>query len=196
MIILIILQTIAIGGLILYIHKRDEKITSITEHKLHTSEKFLRTVAGGIAQRFSHDSTSDLPTSFFLVQTKEEFYSFAAHIIQRIDGGSVYLTYHSTYAYPHFEIERADGSYIGIALAKRTEVPYETIAILHSHIIHQQAQGGYVVTTSTFTPEAYVYAKKLDIQLINGVQLATLWMEAMDHTRYEEKQPFRSDRHL
>lgn len=196
MIILIILQAIAIGGLILYIFKRDENIASLIKHQLHTSENFLRTVADGIAQRFSHDSTDDLQASFFLTETKKDFISFAAHILQRIDGGSVYLTYHSTYTYPHFEIQRADGTYTGVALPQRTEVTYETIAILHSHMIHQQAQGGYIVTTSTFTPEAYLYAQKLDIQLINGIQLATFWIEAMDYTRYEEKPNFRSNRRL
>lgn len=196
MIILIILQAIAIGGLILYMYKKDEDMTSFIEHKLRTSENFLRTVAAGIAQRFSHDSTDDIPTSFFLTETKKDFISFAAEIIQRIDGGSVYLTYHSSYAYPHFEIERADGTYVGIALSQHDEVTYETIAILHSHIIHQQAQGGYIVTTSTFTPEACLYAQKLEIQLINGIQLATCWIEAMDYTRYEEKQNFRSNRQL
>jgi restriction system protein len=43
------------------------------------------------------------------------------------------------------------------------------IAILHSNIIKQGLQGGYVITTGDFTKNALRYAEELNIELINGV---------------------------
>lgn len=194
MVVLIVIQFLIIGGLIWYIQSRDNRLTSLKEIKIATTENFLRTTAAGIFQRFSHEEDNETISSLFLTETHEDFISFAAQIIQRTEGGSIYLTHHSTYGHPHFEIERADGKYVGMAIVQSTDLTYEIIALLHSHLIQEQAQGGYVITTSDFTSHTYQYAKNLEVELINGKQLATAWLDAMDYTRYEEEPYTRSNR--
>ncbi|WP_286177257.1 restriction endonuclease [Bacillus sp. AFS017274] len=65
---------------------------------------------------------------------------------------------------------------------------FEAIAILHSNIIKQGLQSGYVITTGDFTKNAREYAEGLNIELINGVQLVDLWLEGLENGEQEIKQ--------
>ncbi len=186
MIVLIVIQFLIIGGLIWYIQHTERRKATLQKERLVASDHFLRTAAAGIFERFSD---KELSSNIFLTETETDFITFAAQIMQRVDQGTIYITYKSQYGYPHFEIERADGIYPGIAIVESADITYEKIALLHSHLIQQQAQGGYVITTSNFTTQAYEYAKNLEIELINGKQLVTYWLQAMDHAIYEKK-PF------
>lgn len=51
-------------------------------------------------------------------------------------------------------------------------------------MVKQNAKGGYVVTTSDL-PSAKKYAEDLNIELVNGVQLVTYWLESMESSVYE-----------
>lgn len=194
MVILVVIQFLIIGGLIWYIQTTESRLTTLREVNIRASEKFLRTTAAGVLHRFSKDSHDEDQSPIFLSEMKIDFIAFAAQVIQRTKDGTIYLTHHSTFGHPHFEIERADGTYAGMAIVQSSDLTYETIALLHSHIIQQQAQGGYVVTTGDFTPHAYQYAQGLEIELINGKQFVTYWLHAMDHIRYEKEQPTRTNR--
>lgn len=184
MLVLILLQFLIIGGLIWYIQHTERRKATLQKEKLVASDHFLRTAAAGILERFSNQ---EHPSNIFLTETETDFITFAAHIVQRVDQGTIYITYKSPYGYPHFEIERADGIYLGIAIVDSEDITYEKVALLHSHLIHQQAQGGYVITTSDFTPQTYTYAQNLEIELINGKQLVTHWLQAMNHAIYDKK---------
>lgn len=201
MIFFMVIQFITIGILLWYIQTNKDQTTVLQEEKIATSENFLRTTAMGLAMRFSNPSedgpskdaleeeqTSDL----FSKQTEADFISFASQIIQHKDGGTVYITGDPTHNSPHFEIERADGTYIGMSFVASMDISYEPIALLHSHLIKDQAQGGYIITTSDFTEHAYRYAQTLEITLIHGVQLANFWLQSMDYTYYEKEPSTRS----
>lgn len=189
--ILMIIQFIAIGALLWYIKAADDRAFALKETKIDMSETFLRTVAMGLAHRFhfpeqTEEETEHESSTLFLEHTKSDFIDFATQIIRHIDGGTVYLTNKAQHDRTHFEIERADGMYVGMAIVSETDIHYEPVALLHSHLIQQQAQGGYIITTSDFTDHAKRYTSALEIELINGRQLAAYWIQTMEEKRYEE----------
>lgn len=192
--VLMIIQFIAIGALLWYIKAADDRAFVLKETKITMSETFLRTVAMGLAHRFrsperteeSNERTDEREGSaLFLEHTKTDFINFATQIIQHMDGGTVYVTNKAEHDRTHFEIDRADGMYVGMAIVSETDLHYEPVALLHSHLIQQQAQGGYIITTSDFTDHAKRYSKALEIELINGRTLAAYWIQMMEEKRYE-----------
>ncbi len=203
MAILMIIQFIAIGALVWYIKTMDDRSIALTETKIEMSETFLRTIAMGLARRFhlrsdqertSEQAAEQNSSALFIEQTKTDFIDFASQIIQQIDGGTIFLMNKAQHDRTHFEIERADGMYVGMAIVSETDISYEPIALLHSHLIQQQAQGGYIITTSDFTEHAKRYVKELEIELINGRQLAAYWIQTIGEKRYETANTSRSKR--
>jgi restriction system protein len=61
-------------------------------------------------------------------------------------------------------------------------VGFEPIAIIHSQMIKQKALGGFVVTTSYFTPNAIKYSEELNINLIDGQRLIDMWTQGVENT--------------
>ncbi|NOU99105.1 restriction endonuclease [Paenibacillus planticolens] len=71
--------------------------------------------------------------------------------------------------------------------ADNNPVSFDPIAIIHSQMIKQNAKGGYVITTSTFTLNAKVYAEGLNIKLIEGRELIDLWVRSLEHKILHQK---------
>lgn len=124
-------------------------------------------------------------TNLFIKQVPFEFEEFVAEIMKSKYGGSVITTSKSGDFGVDFEQEREDGLYLGQAKAKKHDLDFSPIALVHSNMIKQGAKGGYVITTSDFTPSAKKYAENLNIELINGEELVTYWLESMDSKVYE-----------
>jgi restriction system protein len=54
-------------------------------------------------------------------------------------------------------------------------------------MVKKGAKGGYVITTSSFTPAARQYAEGLGIELIDGVKLVDLWLSGLVNVEQEIK---------
>lgn len=65
---------------------------------------------------------------------------------------------------------------LGQVKCYREDMGYEPIAILHSNMIKQNALKGYVVSTAGFNENARSYARGLNIDLINGMDLVEMWI--------------------
>jgi restriction system protein len=63
--------------------------------------------------------------------------------------------------------------------APNRAVDYVPIALLHSQLVRMGADGGFFVTTSTFTDQAVSYAESVGIELWNGEQFLEMWMETV-----------------
>lgn len=88
-----------------------------------------------------------------------------------------YLIDGLNYLLHHFTEE---GLYLGQVKAWNADLDFTPIALTHSNMVKQGANGGYIITTSDFTPSARRYAEDLGIELINGIQLVTYWPESME----------------
>jgi restriction system protein len=92
------------------------------------------------------------------------------------------------------DIEHGSGSdkIFGQVKCYKDDLSFDPIALVHSNMIKHGATKGYVVTTSSFTENARLYAQDLDVDLIDGVQLVEMWinyknpvMETVEAKPYE-----------
>ncbi|SHG65610.1 restriction system protein [Ornithinibacillus halophilus] len=96
--------------------------------------------------------------------------------------GSVEVTPKSNDFGVDFTHQREDGLYLGQVKVHTSDLDYTAIALVHSNMVKMEANGGYVITTSDFTPSARQYAKDLKIDLINGIELVEHWIDSMNST--------------
>lgn len=198
MVLIIILLLIIIGGLIWYIKKRGEQEAAIIARKIETSLELKRTMAMGLYYRFNfpyskndnQEIVFDKSTEIFIKQLPFQFEDFVVPIMKSQYGGNAFVTVKTGDYGVDFEHEREDGLYLGQVKAYKDNLDYTPIALIHSNMVKRGAKGGYVVTTSDFSPAAKKYAKGLNIELIDGVKLVTYWLEAMDNKVYEPTEEF------
>ncbi|WP_068672174.1 restriction endonuclease [Oceanobacillus sp. Castelsardo] len=196
--ILVLMLLLIIGGLVWYIKKRNEQEAALIARKIESSVELKRTMAMGLCYRFNfpkvknekQENVFEKSTNLFIKQVPFEFEEFVAEIMKIKYGGSVITTSKSGDFGVDFEQDREEGLYLGQAKAKKHDLDFSPIALVHSNMIKQGAQGGYVITTSDFTPSAKKYAENLNIELINGVDLVTYWLESMDSKVYELSEEF------
>ena len=62
-------------------------------------------------------------------------------------------------------------------------MPFNAIALVHSNMVKEDAKGGYVVTTGSYTVNAQRYAEGLNIQLIDAPKLAEMYIEVLQNER-------------
>lgn len=84
-----------------------------------------------------------------------------------------------------FEHSNGSNKYLGQVKCKKTDISFDPIAILHSNMVKQSAQGGYMITTSSFTKDAKQYAEGLNIELVDGVRLVELWLNGVKRDEEE-----------
>jgi restriction system protein len=170
-----------------YSHKRktDYQTQLLAQH-IDKSKEMKKTLAMGIYMRFRKETEEDksLSTSY-LKQDPLMFESFVAEVIERAKGGSTWVSPPTGDFGIDFEHTTEDGLYLGQVKCYRGDLPFEAIALVHSNIVKRDAVGGYVITTGSFTPAAREYAKGLDIELIEGVQLVELWLEGLEYAEQE-----------
>ncbi|WP_010648780.1 restriction endonuclease [Oceanobacillus massiliensis] len=198
LVLIIILLLIIIGGLIWYIKKRDEQEAAIIVRKIETSLELKRTMAMGLYYRFNFPRVKNdnqeieflKSTDLFLKQLPYQFEDFVVPIMKNQYGGHAFTTVKSGDYGIDFEHEREDGLYLGQVKAYKENLDFTPIALIHSNMVKRGAKGGYVVTTSNFSPAARKYAKDLNIELIDGIKLVTYWLEALANKVYESNEEF------
>lgn len=134
------------------------------------------TLRVGLYNRFKRDMEEEKEETPLL------FEHFVADIMANLRGGSTYVTKSSGDFGIDIEEENNDGLFLGQVKCYNdlNLVSFGPIAFIHSQMVKQGAAGGYVVTTSDFTPNARAYAEGLNIELINGRQLVELWLKHLD----------------
>lgn len=180
-----------IGGLLWYIKKLNDKEEAVIARKFNSTDELKRTIAMGLHARFNADVQKNVyreSTDLFIKQIFFAFEDFAAQIFKRKYGDKLFFTTTTGDYVVDFEQDRKDGLYLGQAKVKKDDLDFTPIALIHSNMIKDGAKGGYVITTSDFTLSARRYAEGLDIELINGIQLATYRLETLDYTIYEPKE--------
>lgn len=191
-VLIIFVEFLIIGGLIWYIKKRNEHDASLIAQKIESGQKIKRTMAMGLAYRFNFpvikdekgEKVFDKATDLFLKETNYEFEKFASDLMAKRFGGTSFTTVKTGDFGVDFEHNREEGLYLGQVKAYKNDLDYQPIALVHSNMIKRNAKGGYVITTSDFTASARSYAKGLNIELIDGVDLVTYWLETMDSKVY------------
>lgn len=170
-----------------YSHKKktDYQTQLLAQH-IDKSEEMKKTLAIGLYMRFRKEIEEDkVLSSSYLKQDPIMFESFVAEVIERAKGGSTWVSPPTGDFGIDFEHTTEDGLYLGQVKCYRGDLPFEAIALVHSNIVKRDAVGGYVITTGSFTPAAREYAKGLDIELIEGVQLVELWLEGLEYAEQE-----------
>ncbi len=176
---------------LLYSNKRQKLLlVSYQENALEafsSHEDMKETLRIGLYNRFKRDLEMEKEDNPLL------FEQFAAEIMTTVRGGRTYVTKGSGDFGIDIEEHSNEGLYLGQVkcYSDQNLVGFDPIAIVHSQMIKQGAAGGYVITTSEFTSNAYMYAEGLNIDLINGKQVVELWLDYLDpkHDPIEELQP-------
>jgi restriction system protein len=133
------------------------------------------TLLQGLVARFQYQGLPDNE------ETPLDFERFVASILRLCRGGKTSVTRAKGDYGVDIEHWRDEDVYLGQVKCCPLEnkVGFEPIAIIHSQMVKQGAKGGFVVTTSDFTPMAKKYAKGLEIELISGQELVNLWTESL-----------------
>jgi restriction system protein len=171
-----------------YSHKKNTDYqTELLFHHIDKSEEMKRTLAMGLYMRFRKENEEEkkLSTSY-LKQDPIMFESFVAEVIERVKGGSTWVSPPVGDFGVDFE-HSTEGLYLGQVKCYRGDLPFEAIALIHSNMVKRGAVGGYVITTGSFTPAAREYVLGLEIELIEGVQLVELWIKGLENAEQEIK---------
>ncbi|GAE28392.1 5-methylcytosine-specific restriction enzyme MRR [Halalkalibacter wakoensis JCM 9140] len=140
-----------------------------------------KTLAMGLYLRFAKGVDRNIPHGqSFIKEEPDQFEHFVADIIEAKFGGDMFVSKASGDYGVNFENRREEGLYLGQALCTAEDVTYESVALIHSNMNKWGAVGGYVITTAGFTEKAINYADGLGIELINGVELVTMWLETFE----------------
>jgi restriction system protein len=176
-----------------YITRRKNNYkTALLAHHIDTSEEMKRTLAMGLYLRFKKEDPND-PNSgkysgIYIKQDPLTFESFVADVFKRSKGGTTWVSLASGDFGVDFEHDTRRGKFLGQVKCYKGDLPFEPIALIHSNMVKQGAEGGYVITTGSFTPAAKSYAEGLNIELIDGVNLVELWLAGLEKAEHEIKQ--------
>ncbi|WP_164670486.1 restriction endonuclease [Virgibacillus doumboii] len=192
MLTLIVVQAFVIIGLLWFMRKQNEREAALLSQKINSSMELKKTMAMGLYYRFNFphkkdengDISFDKASDLFIKQLDFELEDFCASVIEEKHGGNAVTTARSGDFGVDFEHTRDDGLYLGQVKAYKNDLGYEPIALIHSNMIKRNAEGGYVISTSGFSKSAKEYAKGLNIELIDGVELVQYWLETMESTVY------------
>jgi restriction system protein len=153
---------------------------SLAERLMTLDHEMHDTIAMGLHARFRIDDENEEKENPF------DFEYFVSRIMSDYYGGTTYVTPPISDYGVDIEDEREDGLYLGQVKCYapgKNFVNFEAIAIIHSQMVKQGAKGGYVVTTSEFTPNARKYAAEVGVELIEGKDLVRLWALAIEKNR-------------
>jgi restriction system protein len=174
-----ILIAIVIGSVFMYYLKvRETRNLRTSVYDLLTNnQEMQQTLAMGLYMRFRADEhgIEEIWSSIFLKGTPIEFESFVAKIMGSYYGGQVSVAPPSGDFGIDIEHTRPDGLYLGQVKCYQSDLPFDSIAIVHSQMVKQNARGGFVVTTGSFTESTRQYADGLNIDLIDGYRLVQFW---------------------
>jgi restriction system protein len=184
--VILILMILPILGYYIYKYRQSFKgYQTLRAHQIRMTTNNLKTIALGLHQRFNNkrDQESKKYLNPNYTEDDKDFEYFVADIYCSLHGGSTYVVGGPGDQGVDIEHEKEDGIYLGQVKCynpKTNFVDYDVIAILHSNMIKRGAVGGFVVTTSSYKQSAIEYAKGLNIELIDGVQLVKDWTNAWE----------------
>jgi restriction system protein len=172
---------------------KDRELEALRSRSLQvweTNRQVHRTLATGLYYRFhqeSGDRTKDAQdiSPVYIRNNPYELAYFVSDILEGTLGGQAYVTQASAGAGVDIEHERKEGLFLIQVRCSRTDTDLEAIALLHSQVVRQKAQGGWVISTGGFTDAARRYADETDIVWVDGIRLAKLWGEYLE--RLEQK---------
>lgn len=182
MMIILSLLVIANVALLYYYLNQKKLLERYRENALDafsSHEDMKETLRIGLYNRFKRDPELQKDEDPLL------FEHFVADIMKSVRGGKTYVTRSTGDFGIDIEEQAEEGLFLGQVKCYNDQNPvgYAPIAIVHSQMVKQNAAGGYVVTTSKFTSNAYEYANGLNIELINGNQLVELWLQHLEDKR-------------
>lgn len=160
--------------------KQLESISYLVRELVYANDLMHKTLLLGLYHRFKKDDETKLDG-----ESPEDFGNFVAKIMESLYGGTAIVT--SSTLDPGIELvhQRHNGTYLGQIKCNppNDKVNYEPIALIHSKMIKDEADYGFIITTSSFTSEAKKYAEGLNIQLIEGDDLVRLWAQSLEKQR-------------
>lgn len=167
--------------------KKNEYLSSLIVKQMNANEEVKRTLAMGLYNRFKKTNFDtegiDIQTNLFIKQDPLAFEHFVGRIFEKLYGGDVFVTQGSGDYGVDIEHTREDGLHYGQVKCYKENLSYEPIALVHSNMVKFNAVKGFVVTTSDFSENAREYAKGLNVDLINGIELVELWMESLEEEK-------------
>lgn len=194
---LIIEVMIAIVLITAFIHfqlnkRKNHYKTALLAGHIDTSEEIKRTLAMGLYLRFRNEHEDDKfrvgENDVFIKGDPITFESFVAEAFEKAKGGKTWVSPPSGDFGVDFEHETKQGLFLGRVKCYKGEIPFDPIAILHSNMVKQNAVGGYIITTASYTKAAREYAEGLNIELIDGVELVEVWLAGLENSEQEIKQ--------
>jgi restriction system protein len=185
----IIVVLVVAGFMGYYLFKTNQELGSLKKSTIDfisTNEEMKKTLLVGLYHRYKK---SDDPEK----ENPLDFERFIAKIMSDLNHSQAYVTSSSGDYGVDIEETRGDGLYLGQVkcYADYNQVSFDPIAIIHSQLMKQNAKGGYVITTSTFSPNAKAYAEGLNIRLIEGREIVDLWVKSLEHKSATAKYIFK-----
>lgn len=180
----IVLLAVAITGYVLFQAYKDRRqfqsISAKVSELLHVNRDMHQTLELGIYYRFKKYDEEKTER-----ETPLDFEYFVGKILEGVYGGQVTVTPSGGEQGVDIVHQRNNGTYFGQVKCYGPDhkVDYEAIALVHSNMVKYGADYGFVVTTSGFTAEAQKYAEGLNIDLIGGRELVSLWADSLDKQR-------------
>jgi len=170
----------------LYTKRNNEYKVSLVVNHLNSSDEIKKTLAMGLYLRFRKEN-EDVPkySSSYIKQDPLQFERFVADIFEKSKGGSTWVSRASGDYGVDFDHTINDELYLGQVKCYKGDLSFEPIALVHSNMVKRNAKGGYVVTTGSFTPAAKVYAKGINVELIDGVKLVDIWLASVNNAEQE-----------
>lgn len=146
----------------------DEYITNLAEY----NKDIQITLRKGLVARFGDAKAAETPW---------DFQRFVARVVEGYCGGRAVVTPANSDYGVDIRLERDGELYLGHVkyCTEENVLGFQSVATIHSQIIKHKAKGGFVVTTSGFTPKARTYAKGLNIELIDGHRLVDMWVSVL-----------------
>jgi restriction system protein len=186
-----IILVVTLGGYYIIKYKKEfQYFRFLNLHIVNSSEEMHKTLAVGLYHRFKQEPDEAGP-----IETSYRFEKFVAKVMVNYYGGTTTVTNNSDDYGIHIIHDREDGQYLGQVMCYDPDklVPYDPIALIHSQMVKRGAKGGFVVTTSDFSPQAKKYSQDLNIEIINGRKLTEYWIKgleaALNSERDEELEP-------
>jgi restriction system protein len=173
---LLLFVVVAFGILLLRTKKQLQTTRENSAALADIAEEQRETLRHGLYQRFKRSDVEGKENPF-------DFEHFVAELLTVVNESDVYVTRASGDFGVDIEERRDDGLYFYQVKCYDKPVGYEPIAILHSRIVKDGADGGCVATTSAFTSAAVEYANAVGIELLDGNDLLELWEDAIEYRR-------------
>lgn len=169
-IVLLFITCISVINWVLLRRKKEHDFLNLL-HLANNDVDFKKTVAMGLYYRFMKQTEEEKVSNVFIGEDPIAFEHFVGDVFERYYGGSVYVTRGSNDYGVDFEHKLNDELYLGQVKCYNSDMPFNAIALVHSNMVKEDAKGGYVVTTGSYTVNAQRYAEGLNIQLIDDQNL-------------------------